>query len=174
MSEDPVRRRIDASDWSMLDFYTDSRDLHPAVLGISCRGPVEEATGGFRPSAVDCLCVHVLCRKQNLRRGNGISRSVSGGGMAALRHRNSSVLDAVPSGSGGDDGPEQFYVYVHHRKYCHIHSYAALLAGTSTLLFFVEESRIRGKVVFLLHVGLVLCPDYRDDDNLYTYYNLRY
>ena len=146
---DPVRgRRIDASDWSMLDFIL--------IAGISTLQSVFPAAallgsdGRFSGLLLWIAYAFMyFAVSKNLRLRQWYMDLFLAAGMAACAIGILQYFDIDPIGFRRMMEPEQFYMFTSTIGNINTYtSYAALLAGASTLLFFVEESRIRKKWYF--------------------------
>ena len=146
---DPVRgRRIDASDWSMLDFIL--------IAGISTLQSVFPAAallgsdGRFSGLLLWIAYAFMyFAVSKNLRLRQWYLDLFLAAGMTACAIGILQYFDIDPIGFRRMMEPEQFYMFTSTIGNINTYtSYAALLAGASTLLFFVEESRIRKKWYF--------------------------
>lgn len=143
---DPVRgRRIDASDWSMLDFIL--------IAGISTLQSVFPAAAllgsGGRFSGLLLWIAYAFMYfavSKNLRLRQWYLDLFLAAGMTACAIGILQYFDIDPIGFRRMMEPEQFYMFTSTIGNINTYtSYAALLAGVSTLLFFVEEYGIRKK-----------------------------
>ncbi|PST34851.1 O-antigen ligase family protein [Enterocloster lavalensis] len=142
----PARgRRIDASDWSMLDFIliagiSTLQSVYPAAALLGSEGRFS----GLLMWIAYAFMYFVVSK--NLRLRQWYLDLFLAAGMAACAIGILLYFDIDPIGFRTLMEPAQYYMFTSTIGNINAYtSYAALLSGASTLLFFVEESRIRKK-----------------------------
>ena len=142
----PARgRRIDASDWSMLDFIliagiSTLQSVYPAAALLGSEGRFS----GLLMWIAYAFMYFVISK--NLRLRQWYLDLFLAAGMAACAIGILLYFDIDPIGFRTLMEPAQYYMFTSTIGNINAYtSYAALLSGASTLLFFVEESRIRKK-----------------------------